>query len=1036
MKHLLLPFLACTTAWATPSVTDSFLRTSWRDNYVRIDLAGAAAPGRELTVSARLVETPDAAQPVRAFTPVAVRADTTGAWKTTLRTPLEGLKPWNRQFPHLYHYIVEVSGPGSSLALVQPARRVGLREVWIEDGRFVLNGNPVTIVDDVWRLALPKDHDGIVLAMRQAKAMGFSGARLSDPAHLRAADEVGIAAIANIGSFVRLNIWDPASGLTRMDGDENREQVARRIRDLREHPSVIAWSSAAPYSLASMHPEYTGQYFNTWEYFPLNRFAGPPRQGQEIFRELVDLAATIDPTRSVASHNGPCSPIQVATLYLCDNLDLQEREEFWDVWFRSGPGRKAVWPSEVGMPFAGHQFIRYVDHQMPQGGLWPKIHTENLARLIGDEAYTIEDDANFANWLRLNFYPMMKWPATQRLTSINVAGIWRAYRTYGVNVSAHHVLNENAFGRIPEKINGQPWQGLTRHFPNAAVDEITPAARAYLDAVTPVLGYIGGPDTRFTNKDHLFFSGAPVRKAYIVVNDLDEPVAIDARWRLRDSSGAVVMEGQLRGNVPAGRRALTDFPIEFAAPAVAARATFTLEVSPSSVTPQSAKLDDTFAITIFPKHRVPGSTKKFPGAIWTLNISDDLTHESPHFFINRDNQALLRAAGIEARLVAGLNEFEYHGYSPDAAKLLLGPVSRRDLPPLPPRAPVTEGRPKPGDLLVIPRHALSTGINEREKNLRLLEQIDFDHLVEQGLRVLVLEQSLGNLLGLQTESIRPRRAFISAPGHPVFDGLQNSDLSCWTGSSDLEAAITPLSASEQRWPERVWHTSNTNAVATRTLVRPQVGAARALAVSGFDLQETPLLEVVRGKGRILFCQFDVTNRYGKDPAATRLLDNLFAYLTRVPEPRPAVGKIGTLAAGTEDVGLLHPLFRAAVPEGPDGWGITQGDLFNREAIYDRNQITPRLPDRQFPVFAKQTSARGYPSVIRRSPGGLETTLHPDLFETGWMKRKAAWVRAALLINQGGTSGEGPALRHHGRITPLYPHVWVEGFVHPYTSNIW
>jgi hypothetical protein len=114
----------------------------------------------------------------------------------------------------------------------------------------------------------------------------------------------------------------------------------------------------------------------------------------------------------------------------------------------------------------------------------------------------------------------------------------------------------------------------------------------------------------------------------------------------------------------------------------------------------------------------------------------------------------------------------------------------------------------------------------------------------------------------------------------------------------------------------------------------------------------------------------------------------------------------------------------------------QGDLFNREAIYNNNQVTRTLPDREFPVLADTKNAQGYPSVIRRGTDRYETTLHPDLFETGWMKRKAAWVRAALLINQNGSSSEGPGLANHGRQTPLYPQVWVEGFVHPYTSNIW
>jgi hypothetical protein len=382
-----------------------------------------------------------------------------------------------------------------------------------------------------------------------------------------------------------------------------------------------------------------------------------------------------------------------------------------------------------------------------------------------------------------------------------------------------------------------------------------------------------------------------------------------------------------------------------------------------------------------------------------------------------------------------MRTFQYIGYSPDAALNLHRDLRPRGAPVIPRREPVTEGVPKPGDLLIIPRLTLGTGKGDCELLLRTLERMRLDELVEQGVRVLVMEQSLDNLFGIQTENVRPRQAFIAAKGHPVFEGLTDGDLANWTGNSTLESAITAYSPTENRFPERLWHTSNANAVSTRTLVRPQVGAVRALAVSGFDLQESPLLEVVRGKGRYVFCQFDVSDRYGVDPAATRLFDNLLAYLASVPDGDPARGEVATVPPGRDGVEAKARVFRAAVPEGDAAWGITQGDLFFRESIYTRNDVTRALPAVTVPVWAK-TDAFGYPQVVRTQAGTLATTLSPDLFETGWMKRKAAWVRAALVVNQGGSRSDGPALRHHGRVTDLYPHVWVEGFVHPYTSNIW
>jgi hypothetical protein len=234
----------------------------------------------------------------------------------------------------------------------------------------------------------------------------------------------------------------------------------------------------------------------------------------------------------------------------------------------------------------------------------------------------------------------------------------------------------------------------------------------------------------------------------------------------------------------------------------------------------------------------------------------------------------------------------------------------------------------------------------------------------------------------------------------------------------------------------MYHVSNTNALVSKPMIRPQVGAVRALAVSGFDLQESPLLEVTRGKGRILFCQFDVSNRYGQDPAATLLLDNIVNYLLSVAEPDPAKNHIQVLTDKAADVVVHSHTFRVSVPQGKEGWGIVPGDLFNREAIYVDNWITKTLPDGNLPVFANATGEHGESQVIRMQAGHYQVTFDPACFNTGWMKRKAAWVHNTLVVNQGGSLPQGPALEHHGKLIDLYPYEWVEGFVHPYTFNIW
>ncbi|MDD4061330.1 MAG: hypothetical protein PHW08_11620, partial [Kiritimatiellae bacterium] len=939
-------------------IDDTYLTTSYRRREVGVTLKGAFSENRTgMKVVIDIREWPRGGVPVKRFeAPIATEPGSRGRWVASPTSPWENPRLWSQWTPDLYQYTVRlVSADGTVLDELLP-RRFGFREVWFEDGRLHMNGNPLWVAGEAW--ISPLSEEGPVLRdqaekiMRSMKAFGLNGGHVRNEACMDIADEIGMLLCTSAGSMVRLNMWNPDSGLTAMTGSEDLEEIERRVKRWREHPSLVLWLSNTAYSLASMHPMFAGRQFNSWEFFPANRNAERAHEAQMIFKDLVDFVGRIDPTREVGAGNSPFSKVEIATRYLGYNLDLQEREDFFEQWFRSkgGPGRNAIWVGEFAAPFMGHLYLRRVDHQMPHTGLWPKLFFEAEARDEGDEAYLLENDEQIMGWGRRNFGADAVSPVIQRLMSRNIKAIWQAWRTYGVSANAHQILCSFAFQspvhaadasrvgsvpvdpRRPGLSTPAPPRFTTRGFvPMYGVDEITPFGETYRKILNPMLAYVGGPDGDFNSKDHLYFSGTPVRKAVIVVNDWDKPVALNGAWSFKTRKGEVLAHGELSGTVLPGRPALTEFPIEFEAPPVTARTDFHIEIALR--TDRSEILEDRFDITVFPPHSPPAIS--FSGNIWHLNISDDMTHETLHFIRNEENQKFLAAAGVPSRLVQGLRTFEYKGYGPDAAMDLHGGRKR-----------IVEGRPQPGDLLVIPRQTLRFGKDDRQLNLRLLENMGLDALIDQGLRVIVFEQDLDNVLGLQTEDVRPRRAFISAQGHPAFEGLEASDLSFWSGRSDLTPDMGAMAATDNEFPNRLWHVNSRNSVATRTIIRPQVGAARALAVSGFDLAEATLLEVTRGRGRILFCTMDVTSRYGKDPAATRLVDNLFRYITSVGDPDPVRNHIAKASAESDrGVELRKNVFRAAKPEGRHGWGITRGELFFRESIYANNWITRAVPEK-------------------------------------------------------------------------------------------
>jgi hypothetical protein len=218
---------------------------------------------------------------------------------------------------------------------------------------------------------------------------------------------------------------------------------------------------------------------------------------------------------------------------------------------------------------------------------------------------------------------------------------------------------------------------------------------------------------------------------------------------------------------------------------------------------------------------------------------------------------------------------------------------------------------------------------------------------------------------------------------------------------------------------------NDNVVTTYTFVRPQVGAMRGLIHCGFDQQETPLLEVAAGRGRMMFCQVDVTNRYGVDPVSTRLVHNLIAYMTVAAPPDPSVPVPTDLVReGWDDYDLdvrTETVCMADKPEGPLSWGVSAADLYF-EGFVDL-PVIPGSDGRRL-VYA------------RLKDGTAVHTLNTRKFRTKWQKMKARMVRSALGINTGGSATvfPSPALRDDPE--KLYPLEWLEGFVHPYLMMQW
>jgi hypothetical protein len=74
--------------------------------------------------------------------------------------------------------------------------------------------------------------------------------------------------------------------------------------------------------------------------------------------------------------------------------------------------------------------------------------------------------------------------------------------------------------------------------------------------------------------------------------------------------------------------------------------------------------------------------------------------------------------------------------------------------------------------------------------------------------------------------------------------------------------------------------SNLGEIATFVFDKPHGGNFVSLADASFDTVYSALLEERRAKGRTIYCQLNVTNRYLADPVATLIVDRLLAYAVK------------------------------------------------------------------------------------------------------------------------------------------------------------
>ena len=148
---------------------------------------------------------------------------------------------WGIGRPTLYRVTALLERGGQPIDAV--AARFGMREIRIDGGRIILNGDPIYLLgaldQDLYpeTISTPPSRSMLDEQMRRARELGFNLLRchikVPDSAYLDAADEAGILVWCELPNWQRFSVEAARRG---------RDTLRSMIETLGNHPSIVIWT--------------------------------------------------------------------------------------------------------------------------------------------------------------------------------------------------------------------------------------------------------------------------------------------------------------------------------------------------------------------------------------------------------------------------------------------------------------------------------------------------------------------------------------------------------------------------------------------------------------------------------------------------------------------------------------------------------------------------------------------------------------------------------------------------------------------------
>ena len=720
---------------------------------------------------------------------------------------------WSAENPQLYTQTLSLNVNGVP-ADTLPERQFGFREAWVENGEFRLNG-----LKTRYRMLTNPMVEHVYFTNPRATEQYISGLKYLNFDTVRfnpnmMKGEYPVNAREYLEACDRLGVYN-LFPMPPYDDDEMslyREGVEKFFEHYGQYTSIIMWYT--DFNTCHYQRNQDPYYLNDTKYLPEKVI---PRRRKAMTAERTIRA--LDSTREVFQHAGGNSgKIFTSMNYQSYGTPLQEQEDWPKVW--SASHTQPLMVVESGFPYS-FQFL-YFDGPKEN---W--LFAENASRFFGDGVYRAEKRAR----IRGEFFSKLSNPHLPpnyiRVSAEHYRRVLRAWRGYDVSALGDFTNLRNLFvDRGVYTWHNRFFWGVDRQVkvpgvrPDSArfglplVDFLapTPLAELVRRELAPLRVFLAGKPAQFTNKDHAFTSGEAFEKSAVVINDRTTAQTLLLRWKFI-VDGVPVEDGEKSVTVEPG--GIEKISLNFTAPRVAKRTEAKIELE---VFRENAVFDvDSMNLQIFPVRKT------------------DFANVAPAALYDPQGRTaeLLDKAGFPYVRVSTFAELMRHR------------------------------------LLIIGQNALGKHIPD------FIKQLESSGELAMGYKILVFEQqpdaNLGNFV---FESPSYREAFVRRPDSVYLRGLTDADLRDWRGSSDTRPEKIVSVEETPHYPRSKWKIGNSGMVAGNVIRKPSNGSFHTIVDCGPNLMFSALMEARKQHGLLLFCQLDVTSRYGKDPAATLLVDNI------------------------------------------------------------------------------------------------------------------------------------------------------------------